>query len=371
MADSQRKPKKKAKKTLFETGSIAIKAVFEAMGVMGKQARDEREAKNYLAELQKRVHPGWRTYGLFLTFLGGTVFASKYYNPEVIDYLFGTRDQQAEVQGVSKKNVDALVDKAVAVEMARSQAEVKKVKAEQKESAEKAVNAAVEKALEERANEVPVLANPNGMNLWARGVFENEEVWQVGPVSSVEYLALKTRNHQVAKPKDYASFVLYEGDIDGKLVEVMGKVSGKTRTREELIQSVFDYIGFQLLKTESMTSAVEGVENPCLRYPLETVMDNGGTEADLAIMAAAMLKSAGQEVILLYYPQHGEKPARIIPGVVADFKGVHEGFPRVSYPMGGKKLYPLVPPALDDDLRVVGQVPEDLMNRPLFAFPVK
>jgi hypothetical protein len=151
----------------------------------------------------------------------------------------------------------------------------------------------------------------------------------------------------------------------------MGKVSGKTRTREELIQSVFDYIGFQLLKTESMTSAVEGVENPCLRYPLETVMDNGGTEADLAIMAAAMLKSAGQEVILLYYPQHGEKPARIISGVVADFKGVHEGFPRVSYPMGGKKIYPLVPSALDDDLRVVGQVPEDLMNRPLFAFPVK
>ncbi|OPY38331.1 MAG: hypothetical protein A4E35_00754 [Methanoregula sp. PtaU1.Bin051] len=91
------------------------------------------------------------------------------------------------------------------------------------------------------------------------------------------------------------------------------------------------------------------------RYPIETLVNNGGDCEDTAILTAALLKEMNYDVVLLRLPKH------MAIGVTCN------GCQGVSYTYNGKKYFYL---ETTSGGWKVGQVPPDLRGQKAIVFPI-
>ena len=90
------------------------------------------------------------------------------------------------------------------------------------------------------------------------------------------------------------------------------------------------------------------------RYPLETIVDNGGDCEDKAILASALLHEMGYDVVLLKYPDHMAVGVDLPEGV-----SLPDGEQPTYYDYLGKRYYYL---ETSDTTWDIGQMPDELKN---------
>ncbi|HEY3422773.1 MAG TPA: hypothetical protein VGK13_06400 [Methanocellaceae archaeon] len=90
------------------------------------------------------------------------------------------------------------------------------------------------------------------------------------------------------------------------------------------------------------------------RYPLETIVDNGGDCEDKAILASALLHEMGYDVVLLKFPDHMAVGVDLPAGV-----SLPNNEPPMYYDYHGKRYYYL---ETSDTTWDIGQIPDELRN---------
>ena len=100
------------------------------------------------------------------------------------------------------------------------------------------------------------------------------------------------------------------------------------------------------------------------RYPLETIVDNGGDCEDKAILASAILHEMGYDVVLLKFPDHMAVGVDLPDGV-----SLPDNEQPMYYDYHGKRYYYL---ETSDTTWDIGQIPDELKNvAPKFYLMVK
>lgn len=102
---------------------------------------------------------------------------------------------------------------------------------------------------------------------------------------------------------DYSVYVThpYDDEFINTVVRKFNFIAlAENLTEEEKINLVISYVQSLPYTVDSVTTAFD--EYP--RYPLETLIDNGGDCEDTSILAASLLKSMNYDIILIAPPEH-------------------------------------------------------------------
>ena len=144
--------------------------------------------------------------------------------------------------------------------------------------------------------------------------------WDISiPKKLYEYYKNKPHNRE----ENYAQYAL--SDYDRPYLDSM--INGFKKTAEEEGFSDYDTVMFIVSFVQSLKYTSDKVttgydEYP--RYPIETLVDNGGDCEDTAILTAALLHELGYGVVLIELPEHmavGVKGGGGIYGSYYDYNG--------------------------------------------------
>lgn len=141
--------------------------------------------------------------------------------------------------------------------------------------------------------------------------------WKL-PISSSDYLRYKGLSHRTNSLEEYVSFVTFDDDTIKKIAEGLTQYA---KSKEEKAKILLNYV-HQHMYDES----IEKNEN-YIKYPIETIVERCGDCEDLSILGAALMKSVGIDVALIYVPDAGEDKktgirfAHMALGVAGDFQG--------------------------------------------------
>ena len=119
------------------------------------------------------------------------------------------------------------------------------------------------------------------------------------PESQYEYYKGLERTHQ----SDYSIYVThpYDDEFINTIIRKFNLIAlEKNLTEEEKINLVISFVQSLPYTVDSVTNSFD--EYP--RYPLETLVDNGGDCEDTSILTASLLKSMNYDVILINPPEH-------------------------------------------------------------------
>lgn len=184
--------------------------------------------------------------------------------------------------------------------------------------------------------------------------------WSI-PILSSNYFKYKTQNHRINNTADYLKFVTYK---DSNIIDIAKKITEKCKTQEEKATILLDLVHQYVYDKRS-----EGENTDYVRFPLETIVEGNGDCEDLSILAAALMKSVGIDVVLLHFPNPEKgKPGHIALGVVGDFKGVY-------YESDDKKYFYTETTGTDSKNKPstwkIGEVPKNYKDRKTFVYVVK
>lgn len=163
---------------------------------------------------------------------------------------------------------------------------------------------------------------------------------------------------------DYSVYVTNPQDdpyID-RLVEDINEAAAKANYSE------YQTVEFATAFVQSLPYTVDSATSPFdeyPRYPIETLVDNGGDCEDTSILLASILNSMGYEVILILLPEHcavGVKGEGNIYGIYWEYAGEKYFYIETTasgwaigelpdeYAGASAHLYPMVPvPVIDHD----------------------
>ena len=134
------------------------------------------------------------------------------------------------------------------------------------------------------------------------------------PVSTQEYFRFKQKPHRRKYQTDLVNWVTYYNQTIKTYAEFMTK---DAKSLEEKAQLLLDFVH----RTHVYDNSIEK-DRDYVRYPIETMVERNGDCEDAAILAAALMKSIGIEVALLYFPPlEGENGGHVALGVYGNFKG--------------------------------------------------
>lgn len=175
------------------------------------------------------------------------------------------------------------------------------------------------------------------------------------PKSLYDYYKQQPHNRQ----SDYAEYAL--SDYDRTYLKSLVKSFNDAGTRSgyseyDDVMNVVCFVQSLPYTSDKVTTGYD--EYP--RYPIETLVDNGGDCEDTAILTAAILNEMGYGVVLLEYPGHmavGVKCSDYYPGTYYEYQG--------------SKYYYL---ETTGDNWEIGQVPSEFKNsqaiiRPMVQIP--
>lgn len=143
-------------------------------------------------------------------------------------------------------------------------------------------------------------------------------------VPTTEYLKLLKMGHRTKKDSsEYVGFVTYNVSLIRTLAEglTIGSKS-QEETAERILQAV------QTLKYDN-TKESRGFDY--IKFPLQTLIEGNGDCEDLAILAAALMKSLGLDVALIKIDSEKEDIHHISLGVVGNFDGSYYEFKGKKY----------------------------------------
>lgn len=220
---------------------------------------------------------------------------------------------------------------------------------------------------EEAATELPedIQKTPSSEELiireysWVYG--GKEWTWELGVYQSMyDYFKEMPRPPTI----DYSVYVTNPLDdpyID-RLVEDINKAAAKENYSE------YQTVEFATAFVQNLPYTVDSATSPFdeyPRYPIETLVDNGGDCEDTSILLASILNSMGYEVILIGFPEHcavGVKGRDNIYGTCWEYEAEKYFYIETTgsgwaigelpdeYAEASAKLYPIVPvPIIDHD----------------------
>lgn len=143
--------------------------------------------------------------------------------------------------------------------------------------------------------------------------------WKM-PISSSEYLKFKVQEHHPEWLAEYSSFVTYN---DATLKEIADKVTQNAKTKEEAAAILLELVHQNIYDTTA-----ESAEGNYVKFPLETLVERCGDCEDFVILGAALMKSKGIDVTIVYIPGENGNAEHMALGVSGNFKGYfyeHEG----------------------------------------------
>ena len=108
---------------------------------------------------------------------------------------------------------------------------------------------------------------------------------------------------QRAQTEDYSIYVSHPFDDEylGTLIEKMNFIAiSRDYSEQEKVNLVISFVQSLPYTSDSVTTSFD--EYP--RYPIETLIDNGGDCEDTSILVSALLHEMNYDVILLSYPGH-------------------------------------------------------------------
>ena len=179
-------------------------------------------------------------------------------------------------------------------------------------------------------------------------------------------LEIKARDHVAKTPVDYSTFLVDKDRYNRIIRQAAQDITQSGETFEEKASMILDFFRMQMTEEET-PEAPEGIERSYVKYPIETLVDRGGTNEDLAILGAAMIRSLGADVMLFYFAPTDDKPSHLSLGVAGDFQNYRRGenMLKASVSLDGKDYYFFEPRDYDHnkDCFFIGDVPKEIIGR--------
>lgn len=132
------------------------------------------------------------------------------------------------------------------------------------------------------------------------------------------------KNKERAPTEDYSIYVTHPYDdeyLNAIIQKIIFIALSKSYTESEKINLVIAFVQSLPYTSDNVTTSYD--EYP--RYPLETLVDNGGDCEDAAILTAALLESLNYDSVLLGFPGH------IAVGVAIDTSGSYYLYDNQKY----------------------------------------
>lgn len=137
--------------------------------------------------------------------------------------------------------------------------------------------------------------------------------------SGFDYYRSKSHNRE----NNYAAYVLSDYDrqlLKGIVQKFKEAGVANNYTEYDTIMNIVSFVQSLPYTSDKVTTGYD--EYP--RYPLETLVDNGGDCEDTAVLTAALLRELGFGVVLIQLPDHmavGVKGDESLPGTYYDYLG--------------------------------------------------
>lgn len=169
-----------------------------------------------------------------------------------------------------------------------------------------------------------VSATPSGSDYYERTYkwsYKNYHyTWELSiPEVAYDYYQNKPHNRE----SDYAMYAMSSYDrqyLQSLVTELEAVTEEKGYTEQDAALMTIAFVQSMEYTSDSVTTGYD--EYP--RYPIETMVDNGGDCEDTAILTAALLNEMGYGVVLLRLPGHmavGVKGSDDYPGTYWEYKG--------------------------------------------------
>jgi predicted transglutaminase-like cysteine proteinase len=178
---------------------------------------------------------------------------------------------------------------------------------------------------------------------------KREWTWDIGLSKALYDFYRQLPRTQTPNYSVYVTHPLDDAYIDGLATKIR-TAAGETGYNEYQIVELAAAFVQSLPYTYDIATGQD--EYP--RYPIETLVDNGGDCEDTSILMASMLRSLGYGVVLLVFAETPDSPGHVAVGV-AGGEGIHGSY----WEYKGRKYYYL---ETTGDGWLLGQIPEVYAN---------
>lgn len=184
------------------------------------------------------------------------------------------------------------------------------------------------------------------------------------------YLEVKAMPNTVESPKDCLDFVV--NGMHPKVEDAARAITSYAgETDAEKVRAIVEYAGNifnEDMRDSQMWHNPPKQKMPMdIRYPLETLVDDAGSNADIAVCMAAMFRSVGLKTALIYFPETDKYSSFLAAAVSCELpasSNAQGNLKRVKFPVGGIG-YSVALPGYE-----LGVVPEEL-QRACTGFEIK
>jgi len=160
---------------------------------------------------------------------------------------------------------------------------------------------------------------------------------------------------------DYSIYITHPFDdelINSLADGIRGNAQEEGFTEYETISFAIAFVQSLPYTSDSVATAYD--EYP--RYPVETLVDDGGDCEDTSILAASLIKALGYGVVLLVFPKTTDSAGHCAVGVAGE-----EGQPGYCWEYGGRKYYYL---ETTGERWEIGDTPEDYQHALAHIYPM-
>lgn len=177
--------------------------------------------------------------------------------------------------------------------------------------------------------------------------------WELSiPKTAYEYYKAQPHNRE----SDYAMYAMSDYDrpyLKSLATEIKNAASRDGYSEQDAALMTIAFVQSLPYTSDSVTTGYD--EYP--RYPLETLVDNGGDCEDTSILTAALIKEMGYGVVLLEFPRH----------MAVGIKG-SDNYPGTYWEYMGSKYFYL---ETTGDNWNVGQVPGEYQQAKAIIYPMQ
>ncbi|MBI5065793.1 hypothetical protein HZA97_06150 [Candidatus Woesearchaeota archaeon] len=193
--------------------------------------------------------------------------------------------------------------------------------------------------IEEKSTDIPVKTPDNSTkpvdvsNVTLDSLISSESSYLAVPLSDFyglkwkffiptnDYLKFKVQKHKNIPIKDFVYFVTYNHPEIKKIADHLVK-----NIKGDPAQIFLDFVHSLVIYDVTIEK-----ESDYVRYPLETLVERNGDCEDFSILAAALMKSAGVDVALIYIPKENNENAHMALGICGNYSGTYYEFNEKKY----------------------------------------
>lgn len=140
-------------------------------------------------------------------------------------------------------------------------------------------------------------------------------------IPTEDYFKFKVQRHRDIKISDFIYFVTYNHSKIKEIADSLVK-----NVKGDPAQIILDFVYSLIIYDLTIEQ-----DSDYVRYPLETLVERNGDCEDFCILAAALMKSIGIDVALIYLPKGDNKNAHMALGICGNYSGTYYEFKEKRY----------------------------------------